>query len=742
MTIDAAKFTRFIANLFVKRKIVKNTVLFSCLFYLSACGSDIGEGNSPRSLNTIDTLMIKGQEKVGLFSTVTLTLPDLEEDQANTASSNLQWEVTGSDCAPTIISDESDTSFTFFGNQPGVCEIKVSLEQVGVSPLVNSFQVTFLPQQMDVSNCAAITLEQKELEQPCTTGSGAFGHWGRDEFGLPIYHYTLDQHNSSVGEWHSSESLAGMDEPRRDHFHIMGNKRLNMKVSNQGVVELFKNDRGPVYLNHFDPERGQLGGGFSVIQEKDNTWLSAYEFTGSTNRDERSFGSGYFISQSEQNNINVKHTIFAPEGDHSFVIDRITLSNTSEEEKSFRHFSVWDSNRFELKTQWLMNAFTQAAVRQSRRNLNKKFYQQMDWREVEVEGTEQEITLLTTEMSAKHPNRLPARKATAKKDYYPAPQFLVQLQGPAASYSLNDVQITEEGLAEIESDLLTAQSWPRDLGNAFEQKAVLGLGQDIVLQPGESIELSFAYGYLPEDKDWSMLKSFIDRPVQEIFAESQMAWKNKLARFHIPTLPQLFREMLWRTQQLQANTLYHHYYDKHYTPQGSAYLYLHGADGVPRDQSLYAAAMVYLDPQLAKSTLALLMNLTEVETGKKTYAFVGHGKLDNALGLHSEPSDLDLFFLFGVWQYLAVTGDVGFLQESYDYHPVGMGNAWKPENISNTSVAEHIKNAFLHLKHEVGLGPNGLIRLSDGDWDDGIALEDPIPTSIAKNERQIGRAHV
>lgn len=46
-------------------------------------------------------------------------------------------------------------------------------------------------------------------------------------------------------------------------------------------------------------------------------------------------------------------------------------------------------------------------------------------------------------------------------------------------------------------------------------------------------------------------------------------------------------------------------------------------------------------------------------------------------------------------------------------------------------MLDHLRAAFYHLRDKVGLGSHQLIKLGDGDWDDGIALVDPSPTAYA-----------
>ena len=70
-------------------------------------------------------------------------------------------------------------------------------------------------------------------------GAGDFGAWVVGPGGLPEYAYTLDQAHDPRADWPNSE-----DRQRRDHWHLVGNRRLNATVYNEGYVELYAQDRG------------------------------------------------------------------------------------------------------------------------------------------------------------------------------------------------------------------------------------------------------------------------------------------------------------------------------------------------------------------------------------------------------------------------------------------------------------------------------------------------------------------
>src|SRR5205085_4097993 len=118
-------------------------------------------------------------------------------------------------------------------------------------------------------------------------------------------------------------------------------------------------------------------------------------------------------------------------------------------------------------------------------------------------------------------------------------------------------------------------------------------------------------------------------------------WRSRLAYFASESDPVLHREMAWHAYYLQSATGYSDWFQSHFVAQGSAYLYLHGFDGAPRDHALFAMPLTYLNPRLAREILRFMMQLRRGSDGALTYAYQGHGVLENAQ-IHTAPSDLDI----------------------------------------------------------------------------------------------------
>jgi hypothetical protein len=258
------------------------------------------------------------------------------------------------------------------------------------------------------------------------------------------------------------------------------------------------------------------------------------------------------------------------------------------------------------------------------------------------------------------------------------------------------------------------------------QPAALVMRSDLHLEPGVPRTLRFAYGYLPPGVDLGVLDRYRG-PGVDPWLESAGQWQAAVAGVAVSGMPDLTGEAVWRSAQLLGSSVYLEYYGLHVIPQGSAYLYLSGGDGAPRDQALFTVPAVYLDPAAAREMLELIMKVTDAGKGDITYSFTGHGVNESAF-IHHHPSDLDLFFLMALGEYLAATGDLGFLSRDVDFHPKDATAL--PPGAQGRTVLDHVRAAFRHLTDTVGLGSHGLIRVADGDWSDGIVYRSPYPRAI------------
>jgi len=563
-------------------------------------------------------------------------------------------------------------------------------------------------------SCAAPSLAEPTRFAPCSTGGGIFGAWSLDADGLPGYDYGLDQNADERARWDNTE-----DQDRRHHWASFGNARVTAMASNDGWIEVTTQDRGVTYLDKVDESASSFGGGFSFLDDGEETWTTAYKWRPPGSRTTRRFGMGYAEATMLHRDLRVARRTYAPAGDAPYVIDEVTIENTSDRPRAVRHYEYWDVKRRPVEIDWLVSGkpFTVAPSRVAghRDGRNAMFDETVLW-----DPAARILGLRRTHAPAAPPP--PSREAPEAIDYYPGDPFLATLVGDASDVYTDDARFFGDGGPA--RPRAVAERAAGELAAGADAAARSGAGQprmfvvrsDLSLAPGEKRQLRFAYGYTPMGAAWPALAERSD-PARSPAAEARAELASHLLYFATPREPFLHRELAWHASQIEASVGRRDYWGRRVVPQGSAYLYLHGADGALRDTALFAMPLVYTHPDLAKDQLALTMGLAFAADSRFSYAFQGHGRLDDALGLHARPSDLDLFFLLAMTEYLGATGDVAFLDERVSYWPKA------PEN--EASVLDHVRRAVLHLLGDVGLGEHGLVRIGTGDWSDGIVVGSP-----------------
>ncbi len=551
-------------------------------------------------------------------------------------------------------------------------------------------------------------------------GSGAFGTWILDEDGLPAYRYDLDQHRSATARY---EHSFGLD--RRDHWHQIGNDRITALASNEGTVQVLIADRGPVFLNHFEaPEprtlkgRGLLllrwlarqyyerrktrvvrqmrdnrvlpprthqpasrdytfAGGFSYIHDGEKVWSTAYRYRPRGAQTERVFGMGYFKTVTEYRGLRVTRRVQVPSqpdqaaqdcpirlDDPALLID-VQIENLGEHPVEILHYEYWDINLHQLKLQWLRAGLSGIIGDEERQILNQHFRARIGW--------DQAANALRFQQEPRDRKVDPQR--ISRIDWSPPGVFLADLSGKPDGALIDKMRFFGTGgpqRPDSVRDQRTAEALQAS-GVDPSMAHCLVLIRRLNIEAGGSADLRYAYGATPPGQTLDFLERY-----REATPNNGDQWKARLSYFDTGEDPVLKREMTWHAYYLLSATLYNAYYEAHRIPQGSAYLYLHGADGAARDLGLEVLALTYVRPRLAREMLCQMMMLRHGGTGALTYAFGGYGVHSDARGLHSSPSDLDLFFLMALHEYIGATGDLGFLQHEVEFYPRHNPNTLPP----------------------------------------------------------------
>ena len=521
-------------------------------------------------------------------------------------------------------------------------------------------------------------------------GNGSFGRWITDGAGEPAYAYEMDQATDPRAAYRVSGGTS------RDHWHLVGNDRIAATAHNGGYVQLYDWTRGPKILNRWDPGARHYAGGFRFIALDGAVFATLWDHLPEEAAQRRTFGMGYFEKATEYQDLVITERTEAPQGDDPVLVSTTFLENRRDAPVDVSVVEFWDVNLHQLTPAPIMSRGLGRFFEWRRRRLNRRFVMDAAW--------DPATGALRVDLAAAHPERAPGPETPAYVDYHPRSVFLAALDPLPErfnGFAADGARFFDEaGLDNPPGVRGAADAQLFARRSAYTGHAVLAFRRVVRLGPGEHTRLSYLYGYERSER------------IPELVARhSRPSGHRPRAALELaaPGLGWLGRELLWHSYYLEAGSFYQEFYDAHFVDQGSAYGYLHGLSGATRDFALFTLPMVYLRPALAKEMLRFSMRAQSARTGRFPYSHVGHGRLCGFV-VHSMSSDLDLFFLWALSEYIAATRDLAFLQEPVAFYPPDAGRSG--------TVLEHAQAAFRHLTQKVGLGAHGLLRCGSGDWND------------------------
>jgi len=503
-----------------------------------------------------------------------------------------------------------------------------------------------------------------------------------------------------------------------DHWHLIGNDRIAATAHNGGYVQLYDWTRGGKILNRSCPTERNYAGGFKFIQMPDRSFCTLWEHLPKDASQQRVFGVGYVTKTTSYSGLKVAERIEAPWGDDPALVSTTLVENGRATPLRVSVVEFWDVNLHPLTAAPIMTKGMRKAAQRRRAQLNRRFVMDAFW--------DEPLGALGIDLSAADTGKVPQRDEVSSADFHPKTVFLAALDPLPDGFSgfavdqelfFGDGGIGREdppGLrGAADGRLFTKRS-------ALGGKAILALRRAVELKPGERVTWRYLYGYADRKETPELVKRY---------RQPKATARRPALQLVVPELPWLGRELLWHSYYLQAGCLYQDFYKTHFVDQGSAYGYLQGLSGAHRDFALFVLPMVYLRPDLAREMLRFSMRSQDHKTGALPYMHVGYGVVSGAV-VHSKSSDLDLFFLWALAEYLAATRDLGFLNKTVPFYPPSANKAG--------TVLEHARTAFRHLTESVGLGPHGVIRCGTGDWNDVLIALSPSPvTTLRRGESSL-----
>ena len=178
----------------------------------------------------------------------------------------------------------------------------------------------------------------------------------------------------------------------------------------------------------------------------------------------------------------------------------------------------------------------------------------------------------------------------------------------------------------------------------------------------------------------------------------------------LPPPASVAREAGWHAAQLVGLQQHDDWFGASYPAQGSAYGFVHGLQGAPRDYAISSVPLAFVDPAGARDALVVMARMTR-RSGAVAYAHTGRGRTTSG-GIHAAPTDLPIFWLWALTEYVWATGDRAFLDEELPFDPPEAGSA---------TPRQRVALAHRYLVERIGTGPHGLLRVGSGDWADPIS---------------------
>jgi hypothetical protein len=549
-------------------------------------------------------------------------------------------------------------------------------------------------------------------------GSGHFGRWTEDEFGLPAFEYTCNQTTDPRA---ATAIKAGILSPT-EHIHQVGNDRITALASNNGSVRVRQDEGNPKILNDFDPETSQFGGGIGYLTDGREA-LSTY-YDGSHPHFERIFGAGYYRKRVAGKSYSVDQVISAPFGDDPVLLSQVTITNHRDTAATVRWVEYWGCQPYQLSFRdFIESAAGMGTEAELRHKLGRRFTHQISalesqqglleskkflGRAAEEEARWQGIKAHLKAEPSQFLAPLPDERPGTYLDGGDIPQtFLVSLDGPASGLSCDaDAFFGVGGVTDP-----TGLKSP--LGTSPEESSLhsgLFLERTVQIPAKRTQTIHFLYGYLPESVSLDALVTKYRSAPAEALKQSSGEWKRHGMRFEVDAEPWVKRETAWNYYYLRSSQTYDDFFGEHILNQNGFYQYVMGFQGAARDPLQHCLPFLLSDPEIVRSILRY--TLKEVrDDGSVPYGIVGHGVIapivtDNA-------SDLPLWLLWTASEYVLATRDKDFLDETIPAR--FSAQAGRTDTVRNL-----LARCYRHQVNDVGVGKHGIVRMLNDDWNDGL----------------------
>ncbi len=499
-------------------------------------------------------------------------------------------------------------------------------------------------------------------------GSGSFGSWEVDAFGLPFYRYAPDEQTDP----HAMQpQLGGATRAQ----HELGNDRIKGMAYNDGYTELWSQELLAQWANLYQPQSRHYGGGYGYLNVDGHTISTLYLDRPAGASSERDFGVGYYRRVLRSDSLTVAEAVYAPFGNDPLLEHDLTITNDGPRTRSVTWYEYWDVNPFS-----------------------------------QTNGAQYNVGLGRPRWSAAT-RTLTVAQAAEPGIRHPLSIFASALAGPVSGFETSLPRFFGRGtralpaevIANRVSDSIAPAVPARRVGNTlFVFRA------PVRLRPGQSVTLRYAYGIAHA----ATIRTLVSRYARaaDPFRASELAWVRWLpkADFGRP-YRWVARELEWDAYLLRAATVYEQGCGEHTITQGGDYQYGMGENLGFRSWLHYILPITYSDPELAREILRYAVRLQP--PGPARDALLPYGTTALCKPIYSTKSnDTDFWLMLGAVEYGLGTRDRAFFAERLPFYGTR----------KTATVWEHIKIAVAH--QESLLGSHDLYSLPPGffgDWNDG-----------------------
>jgi Glycosyl hydrolase 36 superfamily, catalytic domain/Glycosyltransferase family 36 len=537
------------------------------------------------------------------------------------------------------------------------------------SALVTALTLVAAGAGASASSAAApplLSLDHSTANLDSTYGSGHFGSWSVDEFGLPTYRYGLDEAvDPRAAQAENSGSTLAQ--------HQVGNDHLMANAYNDGFVQLWSQDRLMQWANLYQPASQHYSGGYGYLKVGNQVLSTLYADRPKGSDFQREFGVGYYRKSLAAAGVAVTQTTLAPFGNDPLLIDEVTIRNTTAAPLKTSWFEYWDVNPYDQAT-----------------------------------GFQNTIGLLPPAYDSASRTLSVAQLTAPEGDTNPLSIFASALNAPDGGHETSIKAFFGSGTrtapAEVSGDALSGSiAAPRLTGTAGD--TLFAFRAPVSLAPGQSVTLRYAYGIAHPDQIAKLVSSY--RAAADPFGDSERAWAGWVPQADFgPANRWVAREIAWDAYQLRSASMYEEVCGHHTITQGGYYQYDTGANLGYRSWPHYLLPMTYADPSLTRDVLRYTIVQQPPPPTQAQQNPYGIGQLCTRFDLGTS-NDLDLWLLLAAGEYGLGMRDTTFFDEQLPYAGTGQtATAW-----------EHIREAFAH--QESLLGPHGGYTMgSTGDWND------------------------